>query len=311
MTLVWDPVLQARLHLIKDLPAPALQPPTPEVAAAMAAWDAPPEGYVVPQVDARDLAIPGPRGPVDARVYFPPTGNSDRGFVWIHGGAFMFGDLDMAEADVVSRELCVRGDMVVVSLDYRKTIDGAHYPVGQDDVFAAWNWIVRESGFTTGPWAIGGASAGASLAASLVQRARDYNCALPDRVNLIYPAGHRVMPDGGAAFDAIMAQVPARLTFPPETIAIINANYIGQQPGDLTYAWPGDGNLAGFPPTLVVNAEFDSLRPSGEHLAAGIAAAGATVECLTEVGVPHGHMNIPGLPTQLRTIDRMVAFTRG
>src|SRR5699024_12411707 len=39
--------------------------------------------------------------------------------VWGHGGGFMHGDLDMPEADHVSRGVAGRAEAVVVSVDYR------------------------------------------------------------------------------------------------------------------------------------------------------------------------------------------------
>ena len=308
MTLAWDPVLASRLALIEGLPAPALTPPTPEVLTRLEAWEAAVPGYVAPDVEVEDLAIPGPLGPVDARVYRSQGGEPRQGFVWVHGGGFVSGDLDMPEADVVARELCARGGLLVVSLDYRKTQPGRHYPICQDDVFAAWQWITAGSDLLSGPWALGGASAGANIAAGTVQRARDESAALPQSLLLIYPAAHAVMPLGSDEYRETMTQVPARLTFPPEFMQEINANYIGPAPSDTRYAWPGDVDLSGFPRTLVINCEFDTLRASGEQLAEDLHAAGCDVMCVLEPGVPHGHLDIAGLPGALHTIETMVDF---
>lgn len=308
MTLIWDPVLQSRMHHLEGVGPLSLGNDDAETIARVAAFHAAVPGYVAPDVPTEDLAIPGPRGPIDARVYRPRSGAPARAMVWVHGGAFMFGDLDMPEADVVSRELCERADALVVSLDYRKTVNGAHYPVGQDDVYAAWLWLNEAFAEWSGPWSLGGGSAGASLSMATMQRARDEGRVTPEALLLIYPGGHRVMPDGGAEFDAVMAQVPVRLTFPSAIMERIGANYIGDYDRDLTYAWPGDGDLSGFPRTLIVNCEFDTLRASGERIAKDLDTAGADVLCILEQGVMHGHLNVPGLPTTLRTVQTMVDF---
>ena len=61
--------------------------------------------------------------------------------VWLHGGAFRMGDLDMPEADRTSREICERADAVVVSVDYRLRFGGVTYPVPHDDTVAALRWV--------------------------------------------------------------------------------------------------------------------------------------------------------------------------
>jgi acetyl esterase len=308
MTLAWDPVLESRLHFIAGLPAPSFSQPTPEQLAAQAAWDAAVPGYLLPDVEVEDLSIPGPLGPVDARVYRPRGVEPTHGFVWVHGGGFAMGDLDMPEADVVSRELCARAGLLVISLDYRKARPGQHYPVCQNDVFAAWQWITHESGWLPGAWSLGGASAGANLAAGTVQRLRDDGAAVPQSLLLIYPAAHEVMPAGSAEYQEALAHVPARLTFPAEMMTLINANYVGENAGELTYAWPGQGDLSGFPRTLILNCEYDTLRASGEKLAEDLYAAGCDVMCVMEQGVPHGHLNVPGLPGALHSIETMLDY---
>jgi acetyl esterase len=308
MELVWAAVLEDRLHHIEGLPAPELAPPTPELLARLAAWDAPAPGYVVPDVMVSDLDIPGPRGAVEARVYRPQGTACREGIMWLHGGGFAMGDLNMPEADVVSRELCERANAVVVSVDYRKAHPGQHYPICHDDVFAAWRWITEISQFVEGTWSLGGASAGASLAAATTQWARDTGAQLPSSLLLIYPAVHAVVPEGSDEYRAVMAEVPARVTFPRPLMEAINFNYVGQNPVDLQYAFPAEGNLSDFPRTLIVNCEFDTLRASGEQLAEDLYKAGCDITCVMEPGVPHGHLNTPGLPSALHTIDTMVSF---
>ena len=91
-----------------------------------------------PGVDTRDDAAPGPRGPVPVRMYTPPDAPSTGRpcLVWLHGGGFIGGDLDMREADWTAREVCARAGAVVASVDYRLAVGGVHYPVPHDDAVA-------------------------------------------------------------------------------------------------------------------------------------------------------------------------------
>lgn len=308
MNLVWAPPLADRLQYIEDLPAPDLTRPTPELLARLAAWDAPVPGYAAPDVDVRALAVPGPRGAVEARIYGPRDGRAAHHLIWCHGGAFAAGDLDMPEADAVSRELAVRANATVVSVDYRKAGPGQHYPICHDDVFAAWKWLTEASEFADVEWALGGASAGASLAAATVQWARFTGVTLPQALMLIYPVAHQYPPEGSDEYRAVMAAVPPRLTFPRPLMDAINDNHLGASAGDTPYAYPGQGDLRGFPRTLIVNCEYDTLRSSGEQLAEDLYRAGCDVMCVMEPGVPHGHLNMPGLPAALHTIDTMADF---
>ncbi len=108
-------------------------------------------------VPTRDLTVDGPHGPVPVRVYGDPrsTDGADRpALLWIHGGAFMFGDLDMPEADWTAREICARTGGVVVSVDYRLAVGGVHHPVPLDDCVAATRWLrdhAAELGVDAGP----------------------------------------------------------------------------------------------------------------------------------------------------------------
>ena len=102
--------------------------------------------------------------------------------VWVHGGAFLGGDLDMLEADGVAREICARAGAVVVSVDYRLCHGGVTYPVPHDDVVAAVRWVrdyAGRLGVDADRISVGGASAGGNLAAGATLRLRDDDDWLP------------------------------------------------------------------------------------------------------------------------------------
>ena len=96
-------------------------------------------------VTVASLEIPGPHGPVPVRTY-RPAGAAGATLLWVHGGGFRHGDLDMPEAHLVSAELASRAGAYVVSVGYRLAVDGVRYPVPLDDVFAAWGWASAGDG---------------------------------------------------------------------------------------------------------------------------------------------------------------------
>ena len=303
------PVLAERLPLVADLPPIDLGPPDPDAMAAFARFNAGVDGYVAPEVDAIDTVAPGPHGDIPVRVYRADD-DPECGFVWAHGGAFMFGDLEMPEADVVARELAHRTGAVVVSVDYRLCQGGAHFPVPHDDVHAAFVWAATESGLLPNGarWAIGGASAGGNLAAGVAQRLRDDGATVADALVLAYPVLHDPLPAGSEEHRARVASLPAGLRFSPEATAGINRNYLGPNPPDVPYAFPGLGKVAGLPPTLIILCEYDDLLPSGQDFADDLEQSGVQVQVEIVAGVTHGHLNIPGLPEALTTIETMSDF---
>jgi acetyl esterase/lipase len=183
--------------------------------------------------------------------------------------------------------------------------------VPSDDVLSAWSWATSEHRLGVAPdcWHIGGGSAGGNLAASVTMQARDRGDRLPRSTVLVYPVLHDQVPAGSDELRAKVAQLPPEQTFTREDSRKLNLNYVGHE-SLLThpYAFPANGTLEGLPPTLIVNADMDTLRPSGEAYAAALALAGVDVTVVREVGVGHGHLNDVTSPGARRTVERIVAW---
>jgi acetyl esterase/lipase len=282
----------------------------PAVAAAIRAYAAPVAGYRAPAVDVREALVDGPHGAVRVRVYAPPArAGGGPGLVWVHGGGFRAGDLDMPEADAVGRELCARAGAAVVSVEYRLAVDGVTFPVPHDDVMAAWRWAAAstgELGVRDGGLALGGASAGANLAVGVALRARDEHTAAPARLVLAYPLLHRALPPPAAPLPADVEALPASLRLTPRAVAAMNAAYLGAADPS-PYAFPGDGPCHDLPPTVMLTSEYDDLRSSGEAFATALARAGIDVRIRCERGAPHGHLNVPGADAFTRSVEWMAA----
>jgi acetyl esterase/lipase len=264
-----------------------------------------------PEVPVREDAAPGPHGSVRVRVYSPADDAADRPcLVWMHGGGFVAGDLDMPEADRVARELVVRAGAVVVSVDYRLAVGGVRYPVPHDDVVAAVRWARRSAdtlGIDPGRIAVGGASAGGNLAAGAVLRMRDEDRWLPTILLLAYSAVHAVVPAPTPALAAMMQHVPRAMRFLPSDRDEMTRNYLGGAPSRADgYAMPAGAVLDGLGPVLLVNAEYDDLRPSSEAFAAALALAGVDVQQVTVKTVLHGFLNTsPRIEPVGRALDLM------
>jgi acetyl esterase len=116
---VIHPDVAARFPLLDGLTSMREAYGTPEGLERIRAYESwqPAEGP--PSVDVRDDAAPGPHGRVPVLLYEPPAGERTGRpcLVWLHGGGFLGGDLDMREADWTAREVCARAGAVVVSVD--------------------------------------------------------------------------------------------------------------------------------------------------------------------------------------------------
>jgi acetyl esterase/lipase len=292
--------MSSRFPLLEGIPSMQALMEDPQYAQVRAELEAHP-GYEAPDVRVRSDAAPGPHGPVPVRVYDAAGDGATAGdrpcLVWMHGGAFIAGNLDMPEADWFSRELAQRAGAVIVSVDYRLCNDGVHYPVPHDDVVAAVRWTrenASELGIDPEQVSVGGASAGANLAAGAALKLRDADGQPPAGLIFVYGVAHAVVPPVSAEHATLIREVPAMLQFPPEATSFFNVNYLGGpvSEGD-GYAFPALADLRGLCPTLVLNAEYDDLRASGQAFAAALAAAGVDVRQVMLASMLHGFLNLP------------------
>lgn len=256
-------------------------------------------------VGVAPVSIDSADGVIAARHYQPAIPVKAR-YMWVHGGAFIAGDLDMPESHWVALSLAAAG-IEVLSVDYRKAIGGVRFPAPSDDVLAAWRWAVAHLGSDVH---LGGASAGANLVAGVTTRLRDAGEALPSTLVLVYPLVHSTLPPASVELAAATADLPAELLFEPDAVLELNLNYAGDHMSD-PHAFPGEGDGAGFPEVYILNVEKDVLRASGERFATQLASSGVRVKSEFEPGARHGHLNEPGDPGALRSLARITAWILG
>lgn len=255
-------------------------------------------------VEIADLVIDGPHGPIPARRYRHAREQSGDALVWMHGGAWISGSIDQPEAHWVALKLAARG-ITVLSVSYRKALHGVKFPVPSDDVYAAWSWATERPAdldARAGRIHLGGASAGANLAAGVSVRSVAAGVASPASLVLVYPLVHAASPEQSSDLAESIARMAPVFNFTPEIVAALTEHYAGAAAATDPVAFAGNADLQGQPPTLIVNADADELRASGEEFARQLRGAGVPVDVTTERGTFHGYLDDPSLPESAKTL---------
>ncbi|MFM6992042.1 MAG: alpha/beta hydrolase [Rhodoferax sp.] len=121
-----------------------------------------------------------------ARLYAPSAGRLPV-LMYFHGGGFTIGSVQTH--DVLCRRLSHLAGCAVVSVDYRLAPEHK-FPTAFEDAWDALNWLVQEGerlGLDTSQLAVGGDSAGGTLAAACAIAARD--AGLPLALQLLFYPG--------------------------------------------------------------------------------------------------------------------------
>jgi acetyl esterase/lipase len=307
-----DPLFADRLHFFAELP----------FADAIAEYEASLSNYTSPPIETEEVLIPGPNGAIKARIY-RPAGISAfdlalPGLVWFHGGGFTQGNYDMNESDIVSREIAHRLKAVVMTVDYRLVTETVKFPAPQLDGIASTRWFgqnARQIGVNPEKIFVGGISAGGCLAASVAVMDRDSGDKFLAGQLLNCPVTHFVTPPFSEELQSKLDEEPKALVIPRKNLDENNEFLVAGIPAQEIepYWFAGEvSDLSGLAPAQIINCEYDTLRASGEKFAAQLAAAGNSVEVLTQAGVPHAHINRYPADCQqmVETLDNMVRFMR-
>ena len=284
-----------RLRELLRLPA-AETLPVPE-GRAVISHDAGLTGGRQPIGEVRDLDVPGPDGPLAARLYVPrsrvpaATGGGSPLLVFLHGGGFMYGDLD--SHDAVCRFLAERADVRVLAVDYR--IGPEHrFPAAVDDCWTAYQWVAEHAdrlGADPARIAVGGDSAGGCLATVVAMRAA--GAGVPCRHQLlVYPVTDMVHgSDSRRLFGS-------GFFLTQEFIDLADASYLStaeeKHHPDVSPALT-EKIPDGLASAHVVTAGFDPLRDEGEAWARTLADAGVEVRLKRYPGFIHGFLNVVGV----------------
>ena len=233
---------------------------------------------LAPLDERRDLEIPGPGGPLRARLY-APAGSTEHDplLLFFHGGGFVIGDIE--SHDPLCHRLSQAGHIRVLSCEYRLAPEHP-FPAQLDDAMAAALWVkenAAELGADPSKLGIGGDSAGGYLA---IATATALLGAFKAQV-LLYPLLHLE--------DDLWADTVARNS---RAIGRLAVRYISRQ---LAAAAPApsllNSSCAALPTLIATGGALDPCAPDAVPFAERLRELGAPVTLKVYPNQMHGFGN--------------------
>ena len=235
-----------------------------------------------PLARVEDLTVRGAGGaPLRARLYCNSPAEKPPVLLYLHGGGFTIGSVETH--DSLCRQLALRSGGAVLSLEYRLAPEYP-FPTAVDDSWAVMRWLARDGhliGVDPTRIAVGGDSAGGTLAAVCAIHARDTGLKLKMQV-LITPGttAHADTPSHKLFANGFLLEAADVCWFfdhygPHSTPA-----------ATVERAWQSVG-LEGLAPAFVLLAECDPLVDEGIAYADRLRAAGVEVELDLVRGMTH------------------------
>jgi cation diffusion facilitator CzcD-associated flavoprotein CzcO/acetyl esterase/lipase len=303
-----QPDVQMVLEQMALLDLPPLESMPPEQARAfmnemnLARPPGPDVGEIV------DGTLAGAAGPLAYRLYRPASPGPHPVVVYFHGGGWVLGD--HTSDDPLCRDLCVRSDALIVSVDYRHAPEH-RFPTALDDGWAAVQWIAEhaeELGGTPGRLVVCGWSAGAGIATVICQLARDTGWPTIVGQALLTP-----VVDSDQARGSYLENADGYGLTAPLMRWFFDHYADPDVRDDARIAPLRAPDLSALPPAIVVTAEFDPLRDEGDAYAKALAKAGVATQHVRARG--HTHLSltmvdvvVSGAPIRAQIADALRGF---
>jgi acetyl esterase len=243
-----------------------------------------------------DRTVPG-NPDVPVRLYRPH--HAQGAILWLHGGGFVMGGLDIEHPWVV--RIAADSGAMVVSVGYRLAPEN-RFPAALDDAYLALTWTAEhaaELGIDPRRIAVGGHAAGAGLAAAVALRARDQQ-GPPIRFQLL---NQPELDDRQATWSARNFTDTPFMT--RDKVAASWRHYLGSAPAS-AYAAPARAtDLSALPPACITCAEFDPNRDEAIVYAQRLLQADVSVELHQWRGTFHGSQAVLSAEVSQRQIAEL------
>ncbi|WP_227935370.1 alpha/beta hydrolase [Alkalihalobacillus deserti] len=302
-----DPQAKAYLEGFNQLPE--LHKMEAQAVRDLFALAPPVEVELAPLAKVEDRLIPVKDVEIKVRIYTPEGEGPFPLFVYYHGGGWVIGDLETADASC--RMIANKTGRVVVSVDYRLAPE-YKFPVPLNDSYAALKWVSENAASINGSdsnIAIGGDSAGGNLSAAVALMSRDQNGPAIAAQVLIYPVT-------SLSYDTGSYQEFQKGFGLDRDLMIWFGDYYINSSEDTRNKYVAPlvaDDLSNLPPAFVITAECDVLRDEGVAYAKRLKEAGVKVETSSETGLVHGYFtNMAVFPDRIKgSISNITQFLSG
>ena len=204
---------------------------------------------------------------------------ADRVFVHTHGGAWVFGGGDSVLREAVW--LATGVGVKVVSVDYRKP--PLHpFPAAIDDAIAVWREVMKDQ--DAGETALFGTSAGGNIALATTLKLKELGEPLPGAVFAGTPATDLENISDTWHTLAGLDPLGAREGMLVGCIDI----YVGDADASNPLLSPVNGDLDGFPATILISGTRDLLLSDTVRMHRALRAAGVVADLHVYDGQTHG-----------------------
>lgn len=233
-----------------------------------------------PVARVQDVVVPMPDGSSRPARLYAPSAERLPLMLYFHGGGFVIGSLETH--DSLCRQLALRSGGAVLALDYRLAPEHP-FPAAVDDTWAALAALpalCADLGLDATRVAVGGDSAGGTLAAACALHARDLG--VPLALQLLITPGttaHADTPSHRLFANGFLLDATTIAWFFDQTIDFHHRN-------DWRFA-PLNADVDGVAPACVILAECDPLVDEGLAYADHLRAAGVPVSLELYRGLTH------------------------
>jgi acetyl esterase len=249
-----------------------------------------------PDVGVSELQLPSPAGSVRCQIFRPPS--PDRScamMLYLHGGGFTVGQSE--DTAYITSRIAAENRMVVVSANYRLAPEWP-FPAGLDDTLAVLRWMQQHGQSIGGDGSricVSGDSAGGNLAAALPLKARDEGVAPVQATVLFCPITDFFFEQ----YDSFERLGPLGIVYDTAFIGFVRGAYlVHHRSWSHPHASPSRGELADYPPTLIVSGTADPLIDDNSGFAQKLRSAGRHVEHFVRERMPHGYYFFPHMFAQ-------------